>query len=174
MIELQEHRPEWAESYRAAAAAVMAALPGQLDAIEHIGSTAVPSLLAKPIIDLAARAVAGADPRLLDGPLSGLGYERHVAGPKNHAVFVREPDGCRTHLLHVFAPDQWEHCNQRLFRDRLLRDADARRRYRELKEALAGSRDGRDYTAGKLALVEELLNEERAARGLPPTSAWDE
>ena len=173
MIELQEHQPGWAEEYRAAAAAVMAALPGQLDAIEHIGSTAIPSLLAKPIIDLAARAVVGADPRLLDGPLSGLGYGRHVAGPKNHAVFVRTAAGRRTHLLHVFGPDQWENSNQRLFRDRLLRDADARRRYRELKEALAGARDGRDYTAGKLALVEELLNEERATRGLPPTSAWD-
>ncbi|MFE5293896.1 hypothetical protein ACFQ8T_17100 [Isoptericola sp. NPDC056618] len=33
--------------------------------------------------------------------------------------------------------------------------------------------DGREYTAGQRALVEELLNAERAARGLPPTTAWD-
>ncbi|GAB6940157.1 hypothetical protein JCM11754A_36840 [Isoptericola variabilis] len=87
---------------------------------------------------------------------------------------MREHDGARTHILHVFADDVSDTCPQRLFRDKLLRDATARRRYGDLKTRLAAElTDGREYTAGKRALVEELLNEERAARGLPPTTAWD-
>ena len=69
--------------------------------------------------------------------------------------------------------DEWERCNQRLFRDALLRDPDARARYGAAKEALAAAEDGRAYTAGKRVIVEEILNDERARRGLPPTSAWD-
>lgn len=93
--------------------------------------------------------------------------------PRTHAVYVRWEGSRRTHILHVFATDQWVDCNQRVFRDKLLQDADARDRYRLLKQSLAATSDGGAYTAGKLSLIEELLNEERAARGLPPTSAWD-
>lgn len=130
MVQLQPHRPEWARAFRVEAARLAAALAHRIDAVEHVGSTAVPALLAKPIIDLA-------------------------------------------HILHVFRADQWAHCNQRLFRDKLLHDPAARRRYRHLKASLAGLTDGRDYTAAKRSLIEELLNEERAARGLPPTTAWE-
>lgn len=105
--------------------------------------------------------------------ISPIGYTQHIAGPKNHAVYVHSDAGRRTHILHVFSADQWTDCNQRLFRDKLLRDPEARRRYQDLKLSLAHAVDGRDYTAAKRSLIEELLNEDRAARGLPPTSAWD-
>lgn len=85
MVELQSHHALWASSFAHAAGDISAALTGRVDAIEHIGSTAVPGLLAKPIIDMAARAVAGADPFAMGEPLEGLGYAMHGAGPKNHA-----------------------------------------------------------------------------------------
>ncbi|ROP65602.1 GrpB family protein [Curtobacterium sp. ZW137] len=173
MVELVEHRAVWALDFRSEAARVFRGLGSSVTAIEHIGSTAVPGLLAKPVIDLAARAAAGVDPFALGPLLEGLGYVRHSNGPKNHGVYVRSSSGTRTHILHVFAAEAWEHCNQRLFRDALLRDPAARQRYAELKRSLSGLDDGRDYTAGKLDLVEEVLNAERARRGLGPTSAWD-
>ena len=173
MIELSPHRTEWATAFRHEAARLSDVLHGRVDAIEHIGSTAVPGLVAKPIIDLAARAMAGVDPFALGPLLAGLGYEPNAAGPKTHAVYVRSERARRTHILHMFGPDAWEHCNQRLFRDKLLHDASARRRYQELKLELARTDDGRAYTAAKLPLIEALLNEERTARGLPPTEAWD-
>ncbi|WP_181032933.1 GrpB family protein [Clavibacter michiganensis] len=174
MIRLKEHRPEWAAAFRVEAARVLQEAGASLTAVEHIGSTAVPGLRAEPVLDLAARAAPGLDPRGLDAPLRLLGYAQHRTGPRNHDVHVRSADGVRTHILHVFAADAWETCPQRLFRDRLLRDADARRRYDACKAELAASAaDGRAYTAGKQALVEEIVNAERADRGLPPVRVWD-
>ncbi|MFE7405016.1 GrpB family protein [Isoptericola sp. NPDC057559] len=175
MIRLVEHRPGWAEEFRAEAVRLRAHLGDRVVDLEHIGSTAVPGLVAKPILDLGARAAPGADPFGLAEAVAPLEYRQLRSGPANHGVYVRmSPDGARTHILHVFAFDGWDSCPQRLFRDRLRHDADARRRYGELKTRLAATlTDGREYTAAKRDLVETLLNEERAARGLPPTTAWD-
>jgi GrpB-like predicted nucleotidyltransferase (UPF0157 family) len=175
MIRLEEHRPEWAEAFRAEAERIRAAAGDALRRIEHIGSTAVPGLVAKPIIDVAAEAVPDADPLGLSAALAPAGYVQHRTGPRTHGVYVRSDGGARTRILHVFAPDAWDACPQRLLRDRLLRDPIARRRYAALKVRLASSAaDGPAYTAGKTALVEELVAAERAARGLPPgPGAWD-
>ncbi|MGP5365412.1 GrpB family protein [Brachybacterium tyrofermentans] len=173
MVELQSHHALWAASFAQAADELAAALTERVDAIEHIGSTAVPGLLAKPIIGMAARTACGADPFAMGEALDSLGYAMHGAGPKNHAVYVRSVDGRRTHILHVFSVDQWPHCNQRLFRDKLLHDESARRRYQQLKEEIAGTTDGRAYTAAKSSLIQELLDDERRSRGLPPVDAWD-
>lgn len=174
MITLVAHRPGWADEFRAESARLRATLGDHVTELEHIGSTAVPGLVAKPILDLAARAAPGADPFGLVDHVAPLGYGRILRGPTNHGVYVRESDGERTHILHVFAADGWDTCPQRLFRDKLRHDAAARRRYGDLKTRLAATiTDGRDYTAAKRDLVEALLNEERAARGLPPTTAWD-
>ncbi|OUE24417.1 GrpB family protein [Clavibacter michiganensis] len=174
MIRLEEHRSEWADAFRVEAGRIREATGASILAIEHIGSTAVPGLRAKPVIDIAARAAPGIDPLGLDAVLAPLDYAQHRTGPRNHGVHVRSDDGARTHILHVFAAGDWDTCPQRLLRDRLLRDPDARGRYDALKVALAGTAaDRRAYTAGKTALVEELVNAERAERGLPPIRVWD-
>lgn len=173
MVNVQPYQPLWADAFLRESARIWEALAGFVDAVEHIGSTAVPGLSAKPIIDLAARSAPPADPLAFGPLLSDIGYQQHTAGPKNHAVYVRTNHGRRTHILHVFTTEQWQDCNQRLFHDKLLHDPLARARYQALKESLADIEDGREYTAAKRSLIEDLLNEERAARGLPPTSAWD-
>ncbi|WP_354594721.1 GrpB family protein [Frigoribacterium sp. PvP054] len=114
------------------------------------------------MIDVAVRTSPGTDPSTLGADLIDLGYERHASSPKTYAVYVRRDGARRTHILHVFRPDQWDACNQRLFRDLPLRDPVARQRYADLKEALAGLDDGRTYTAAKTALITELVDDERA------------
>lgn len=173
MVTLVSYDPAWPEEFRRESGRIRMSLSGLIDALEHIGSTAVPGLMAKPIIDIAARARASVDPFGLEDPLAGLGYALHAHGPKNHGVYVRRSSGERTHILHVFSAEQWEYCNQRLFRDKLLHDESARDRYQSLKQTIAPMADGREYTATKTSLIEELLNEERAARGLPAVTAWD-
>jgi GrpB-like predicted nucleotidyltransferase (UPF0157 family) len=116
---------------------------------------------------------AVSDPFALDDPLSADGYQRHSGGPKNHAVYVQVQGDRRTHIVHVFRAEQWDDCNQRVFRDKLMRHPAARHRCGALKESLANITDGREYTALKSPLIQELLNEERAARGLAPATAWD-
>jgi GrpB-like predicted nucleotidyltransferase (UPF0157 family) len=174
VIHLEEHRPEWAAIYRAEAERIRAAAGDALSTIEHVGSTAVPGLRAKPVIDIAAAVTPGVDPFGLEPLLASARYERHRAGPKNHGVYVRWAGGARTHILHVFDAETWPTSNHRLFRDKLLRDPEARRRYDALKVALASTAaDGRAYTAAKRELIEELANDERARRGLPATRVWE-
>ena len=174
MIALEPYSDEWPIQFGVFAAEVYSALGPAVTAIEHIGSTAVPGLVAKPTIDLAARAAPGVDPFELGSRLGDVGYFRHRRGPKNHGVYVKTADGRRLCIVHAFAADAWERCNQRAFGDKLLRDSAARTRYATLKLRAASERsDGAEYTQDKSALIQELLDEELAERGWPPSIAWD-
>lgn len=175
MTEIVEHRDAWAAEFLLEADRLRQALGELVVEIEHIGSTAVPGLVAKPVIDIAARAGAGRDPSSMASAIGALGYSRSESGPKDHGVYIRTgARGERTHILHVFGFDRWIDCNQRLFRDVLLDDAGARDRYARLKRRLiAEGLHGRAYTRAKLELVEELVNAERLARGLGPVPVWD-
>ncbi|WP_185022800.1 GrpB family protein [Curtobacterium sp. PhB115] len=173
MEHLETRQSSWAVDFAQEASRLFDVVRPLVTDIEHIGSTAIPGLEAKPVIDMAARAAPDVDPHQLGPVLAAAGYTRHTAGPKNHGVYTREHDGQRTHILHVFADGQWDDCNQRLFRDRLLRDPAARSRYRDVKTRAAAAFSGRAYTAAKSQIVQELLDDERAARGLAPTMAWD-
>jgi GrpB-like predicted nucleotidyltransferase (UPF0157 family) len=171
---VERYDPSWPQRFREQADRLERALGPRIIALEHIGSTAIPGLPAKPIIDLAACASSGVDPFALGHAIIPLEYVQHRGGPQNHAVYVRSSGVARTEILHVFTVSAWTTCNQRVFRDKLLHDDAARQRYAELKTSLAAvGLVGADYTAAKLGLIEELLNEERASRGLPATSAWD-
>lgn len=174
MVRVEPYDPNWPRLFREQANRLEVALGLRITAMEHIGSTAIVGLPAKPIIDLAARAAAGVDPFSLEPAIADLGYRQHRTGPKSHAVYVRGTDAGRTDILHVFTESAWPNCNQRVFRDKLLHDDRARLRYGNLKTSLATSDiTGMEYTAAKRQLIEELLNEERASRGLPATIAWD-
>jgi GrpB-like predicted nucleotidyltransferase (UPF0157 family) len=74
-VEVVPHDGRWPESYRAEAAAIRAALGDYVLGIEHFGSTAVPGLIAKPIIDILVGAQAGSEPHPAIDGLGGLGYE---------------------------------------------------------------------------------------------------
>ncbi len=83
-------------------------------------------------------------------------------------------DNRRTHIAHFFDATQWDTCNQRILRDRLLADAIDRRLYEQVNRAAAvTARPGRDYTARKTAVVQEIVDRARASRGLPSVDVWD-
>jgi GrpB-like predicted nucleotidyltransferase (UPF0157 family) len=74
-VEVVSHDSRWAETYAVEAAAIRAALGDYVRGIEHFGSTAVPGLIAKPIIDILIGTEAGTKPhRAIDG-LGALGYQ---------------------------------------------------------------------------------------------------
>jgi len=107
-----------------------AALPDVILGIEHIGSTAVPGLAAKPVIDLMA-AVASLD--AVDGATIGrLGYRQHFNGMEDRLLYVREQDEQRTHILHVVTLESWPTRNQRILRDYLRRHSTDAERYARL------------------------------------------
>jgi GrpB-like predicted nucleotidyltransferase (UPF0157 family) len=163
----------WPEQFRAAAADIRQAT-GQDWLIEHIGSTAVPGLAAKPVIDLAVRVDRPADVGENENALACAGFVDVAAGPRTHRVLVRMSGRERTHIAHFFAATQWDACNQRIFRDWLLVHSDDRDRYEQVKRAAAAeARGGRDYTARKTAVIQEIVDRARATLGLPQVDIWD-
>ncbi|SDT45336.1 GrpB family protein [Microlunatus soli] len=172
MTEVVDYDASWPAAYARAAEQLRAVGTGRW-LVEHIGSTSVPGLSAKPIIDLAVR-VGSFDE--LDDRRQGLvdnGWLSLRRQPHGHRVRVKEVAGCRTHIAHFFTADQWETCHQRLFRDWLRSHSADAARYQELKLAAAAEEDGSAYGARKQPLVLDIVNRARAARGLPPIDDLD-
>lgn len=170
---LAAYDSRWPDQFRAAAADIRRVTGGHW-LIEHIGSTAVPGLASKPVIDLAVRVEQLEDVDEHETALVAIGFVGIAAGPRTHRVLVRMSAGQRTHIAHFFAAAQWEACNQRIFRDWLIAHPNDRDQYEQVKRAAAAeARGGRDYTARKSAVIQETLNRARAALGLPQVDGWD-
>jgi GrpB-like predicted nucleotidyltransferase (UPF0157 family) len=149
--------PGWAEAFAALRDRILPAFVGMDVAIEHIGSTAVLGLAAKPVIDLVVVV-----PRATDVPdaiarLATLGYEHEGdLGVPGRETFRGELAG-PAHHLYVSAADAPSLEAHRAFRDALRADPTRAAEYAELKRALADSTDGREaYTTGKTAFIERV------------------
>lgn len=167
MTVLVPHDPRWAALFVAAAAQVRRL--GRDDwLVEHIGSTAVPGLPAKPIIDLAVRVRDDEDFLEHVHGLERGGWSLGSA-VRSHRVMVLERSGRRTHIAHFFAADRWETCNQRIFRDWLLGHPEDAAEYAAVKTAaaVAARAEGTPYNAAKAAVVQTIMDRARADRGLP-------
>jgi len=167
---LVPYDPSWPEQFRAAAADIRRAT-GTEWPIEHIGSTAIPGLAAKPIIDVAVCVPTLADVDDHRAALAGVGFLPIAAGPRTHRVLVRMSGRQRTHVAHFFPADQWDTCNQRIFRDWLITHPDDRAKYERAKRVAAA--EPAHYTERKTAVVQEIVDRARAARGLPSVDVWD-
>jgi GrpB-like predicted nucleotidyltransferase (UPF0157 family) len=174
VIEIVGYDAAWAARAAAARGELLDRLPGLFTAVEHIGSTSVPGLAAKPVIDLMA-AVADLDQVAgHDEILGELGYRRYDAGMPGRLFYVRDRHGRRAYHLHVVPADSWDTRNERLLRDHLLGHPGDVRRYAELKKQLATEHAGSaSYTKAKTELIQELTDRARAARGLPPGHVWE-
>ncbi|MEP7102161.1 MAG: GrpB family protein [Burkholderiales bacterium] len=161
-IEIVTSDPRWPAAFEIEAARIRAALRAHGEpAIEHIGSTAVPGLDAKPVIDiLLIEADMARWPRFI-APLQALGYVFWADNPRRDRLFFVKgmpPAGSgRTHHVHVRTPaDAQREC---AFRDWLRAHAGDAARYAALKRELAAAhRDDREaYTEGKTAFIEAML-----------------
>jgi GrpB-like predicted nucleotidyltransferase (UPF0157 family) len=166
MVRLAPPTPRWAALFDAEAAAVRAALAAHAPVVEHCGSTGVPGLPAKPILDLLVGVPAPLDVPALARALAPLGYAHAPhAGVPGHEVFGKGDP--RTHLLHVVPlhGDAWRRMLR--FRDALRADAALAAEYAALKRALAARHptERAAYTAGKDAFIARVLD----APDAPPT-----
>jgi len=98
-IEFSEYDPAWPELAEKAIAEILTAMPGLFSAIEHMGSTSVPGLAAKPIIDLMAATGDLGNVVARDGELRSLGYEFRDAGMPGRLFYQRGRDGTWSHHL---------------------------------------------------------------------------
>ncbi len=174
-IEICDYDPSWPELAASARAEVEEALPGMFLAIEHIGSTSVPGLAAKPIIDLMASTTSLEQVASNEAALTALGYERFDAGMPSRLFYRRPAAEPRTHHLHIVTADAWDTMNERILRDYLLEHPDAAARYAGLKKRLGSEiTEAHTYTRAKTELIQELVDIARTERGLPLESVWEE
>lgn len=151
--------PSWPATFRALRDRVAAALGPTAERIEHVGSTAVPDLPAKPIIDMVAVVATRAAVPDAITRLHPLGY-RHEGdlGIAGREAFTTPP-GAPPHHLYVCAAGEPELAKMIAFRDHLRAHPDAAARYARLKRDLA-ARFGADragYTDAKSTFVTEIL-----------------
>ena len=175
-IDVVEYDRSWAERAESARSELMEALPGLFSDLEHVGSTSVPGLAAKPIIDLMVSVNAlsdiGAEAQTT---LERLGYQFEDVGMSNRLFYHRQAGGRRSHHLHIVTADTFENRNERIFRDHLLTHPQVAAEYGELKKRLAAQEtDGLAYTKAKTELIQRVVDSERTARGLPLVTVWEE
>jgi len=157
----------WADRYACVAAELTAALGPQWD-IEHVGSTSVPGLLAKPVVDVALRLPEGRHLSEWHGVLTEAGWTTPIAVGDHWGTFLLS-GSVRAAIGHVFTADDWPTAHVRLFADWLRTHERDRDRYANLKSSLVDQGIwGSEYTAAKGGLVREIVNCARASRGLPP------
>jgi GrpB-like predicted nucleotidyltransferase (UPF0157 family) len=160
VVRLERVVPGWRTVATALIAEITAALGTRAAGVEHIGSTAVQGLLAKPIIDIAVLLASDAAVDGVVTAIEGLGYEfRGDAGNAGGLVFVLNvrPDHRVAHV-HVLpsCDEQWDQYLS--FRGRLRSDAGARASYEAAKVALASKyhNNRKAYTDGKEDIIRRL------------------
>jgi GrpB-like predicted nucleotidyltransferase (UPF0157 family) len=162
LVAVVPYDPEWPRRFEAERALLERVLSPWLEGgIHHVGSTAVPGLAAKPILDIVAGVRDLEEARAAFDPLREHSYEHAPHRPGTH-WFSKPPSTRwweRTHHLHLTVPgsDLWR---ERLaFRDALRADPALAAEYEALKLGLAREHRGRveAYTAGKRAFVARVL-----------------
>ena len=157
-IEVADYDPAWPRLFQREADRIRSVLGKRVMQLEHVGSTSVPGLAAKPIIDILLVVPDAGDEPTYVPDLEAAGYLLVIreAEWQQHRVF-KGPD---TNVnLHVHSPGSPEIERYLSFRDRLRSDPDDRERYQRVKRELA-QRDWRyvqQYADAKTQVVEEII-----------------
>jgi len=160
-VRLADHSREWHRLFEEEKELICSAIGAQLRDLQHVGSTAVAGIRAKPIIDMAGGVDDLDIAEALVDRLKAVGYEYardvEISG---HRVFAKGVP--RTHLLHlvVYGGERWN--GMIAFRDMLIGDAQIAREYDALKEKLAARyADNRPkYTKAKGPFIERALQQD--------------
>jgi GrpB-like predicted nucleotidyltransferase (UPF0157 family) len=160
-VTLHAYNPQWPALFAAEHDRLLDLFP-QMVAVEHIGSTAVEGLSAKPIIDLIAGVASMEAALLLAEPLCQSGYTTSVdfnASLTDRQWFMRWADGHRTHHLHVVVHEGAVWQGRLKFRDALRGNAELAAQYLQLKQRIASehAQDREAYTQAKTALVQSVV-----------------
>jgi GrpB-like predicted nucleotidyltransferase (UPF0157 family) len=158
-IRVVDHDPSWPQTFVELRAAIWPVVADVALSVEHVGSTAVPGLAAKPVIDMDVVVLSRAEIPTLIGRVATLGYRhRGNLGIEDREAF-EAPAGFPAHHLYACVQGSPALANHLTIRDHLRRNPEARAAYGELKKRLAGQfpTDIDSYVAGKTDFLLELL-----------------
>lgn len=159
-FDLSEYNPQWPRMFETECALLNDAL-GEEEVIDikHIGSTSVPGLRAKPIIDILIAVESFVSIDSYSERLESLGYQYHPHGSAEGERIFFWKGVPRTHHVHIVEYATWEHQRHIIFRDYLRAHPDIARRYTEVKLELAAAfrYDRPAYTRGKTAFIKAIM-----------------
>ncbi|MGK8525307.1 GrpB family protein [Nocardia asteroides] len=164
-VVLEEYNPAWPDWYAEEETAIRAALGGIALRVEHTGSTSVPGLAAKPLINILLLVPETDDEGAYLPALEAAGYALRIRQPdwyRHRCLIRRVGSGARRDVnLHVFSPQSGAPEIERIlaFRDRLRTDAADREYYERTKRALARRewKFVQHYANAKSEVIEEIL-----------------
>jgi GrpB-like predicted nucleotidyltransferase (UPF0157 family) len=163
-IKVVDYDLDWPKKFETHARVIADALGGSALRIEHVGSTSVPGLAAKPIIDVLVVVLDSADESAYLLQLEAVGYVLRVREPdwNEHRMF-RTPE--KDVHIHIYSAGCPEIRRNLTFRDRLRRNTDDRRRYEQTKRELAAQEwsDMNAYAAAKTEMIESIIAASQAA-----------
>jgi GrpB-like predicted nucleotidyltransferase (UPF0157 family) len=158
--------PQWPHRYDTLAEQIRRALGATVLDVEHVGSTSVPGLAAKDIIDIDLTVADPRDESAYIPALEQLGYVHTIREPSFHehrCLRLSEP----VVNLHVFGPDCPETIRLRMFRDWLRTHADDRARYEDAKlAAIPGGGTVMDYNFRKQQVIRDIYDRLFRAAGM--------
>jgi GrpB-like predicted nucleotidyltransferase (UPF0157 family) len=165
-IQVVDHTPEWSAYFEKEAAHLAVIFGPQLVAIHHIGSTAIPGIKAKPIIDMLVVIKRIETIEKFNAPMQQLGYrtrgeclENPIPGTPGRFYFSKDTDRVRTHQVHVCQEGHADIEDKLAFRDYLRSHREEAQAYSSLKERLAAEhrQDIVGYIQGKDAFVQGIV-----------------
>jgi GrpB-like predicted nucleotidyltransferase (UPF0157 family) len=147
-LELASYDPDWPRAFEAERERLRAALGAVATRIEHHGSTAVPGLCAKPILDIQVSVRALQPMEAYAAALRSLGYVHHPHPDDAFAPFFHRPEGWpHTHHVHVVVSGGGPERETLAFRDYLREHPEVAREYEALKATLAPRFESTDFTS---------------------------
>ena len=158
IIEIVPYNPAWPETFEKEAKLLHQTLGGVAKKIHHIGSTAVPGLGAKPIIDILIEVSSLEQLDALNGTMESIGYEPKGELGISRRRYFQKGGLDRTHQIHAFQSGDSHVVRHLAFRDYLRDNPETAREYEQLKTAVAktcGNDLGR-YCDGKDEFVKRL------------------
>jgi len=169
MVTICDHDPRWPIAFEDEKQAIIHRLEGHIAAAEHVGSTAVPGLAAKPTIDILVGVRRLVDAQHCIPLLANLGYEyvpEYEAEFPERRYFRKGPTGRQTYHLHMVEVGSGFWVRHLRFRNYLRAHPDAAREYELLKRQLAAQYGRQAYTEAKTPFIRGI--EALAARDLQP------
>lgn len=164
IVILKDYNKEWSKLFDKEAKLISSIISNYLVNIQHIGSTAIPGIVAKPIIDIAIGIDDLSNIKQIITLLEEGGYEyRGEQGIPDRHLFVKGNEECRTHHIHVMVNTSYDWKKHILFRDYLKSNPKVAKQYSELKKRLAAKFefDREKYTNGKeefiLGILEKVI-----------------
>lgn len=159
-VKLLPYDEKWSALYAEEKSVLLDAIGNYIIAIEHVGSTSIPGVCAKPIIDIAIGVKDSLNGTFCVSPLVKIGYEyKGEAGVPDRHFFVKGSEKCRTHYLHIEELNGVNWKNHVLFRDYLRNHRKEASNYSNLKRGLA-EKYGNDrdaYAKRKNPFIEKII-----------------